>query len=138
MGKHPALLERYGTPEAVQEALDRYFTQCDADERPYTHTGVANAVGLDGARALWNYTTAPDGSERGEFRSPLKKACHRVDQQYEERLASGKPVGSIFALKNRGWTDQTQVTHELAGDGWGELLAGLAGNSVGNSDDDGA
>ena len=135
MGRHPALLERFGTPEAVTQALDAYFTHQDTEERPYTFSGICRALGFDSAPTLWRYATSDDGSERGEFRQAIKAALVRVDERYEEQLATGKPVGGIFGLKNRGWTDQTQVTHELAGDGWGELLAGLTASTVENGGD---
>ena len=126
MGRHPRLLDTFGTPEAVTQALDAYFDAQDAGERPYTFSGIARTLGFDSAVSVWNYCRAADGSERGAFRETIKAALARVDEGYEEQLASGKPVGGIFALKNRGWTDQQTVTHELAGDGWGAILEGIS------------
>lgn len=151
MGAHPALVERFGDAEGLQKAIDTYFHGLVYDEdgekldhpTPATFSDLALLLGFDSAVSVWNYATAPDGSERAEFREPIKSALCRIDGQYERRLASGKPVGSIFALKNRGWTDQQNVTHELAGSGWGDLLAGLntpktAEDAAIEDEDDGA
>ena len=142
MGRHPALIARYGDAQAVQEAIDAWFASFQGKEESPTEPNVPTYSGLslllgfsDGAPSLWAYASAPEDSERGQFREPIKKALARIDATVEGRLASGKPVGSIFTLKNRGWTDQTQVTHELAGDGWGELLAGLSAFTVENGGD---
>jgi hypothetical protein len=142
MGRHPALEERFGTPEAVGEAVDAWFVSLrdgyDKDDPCAvlpTYTGLGRLLGFDSAVTLWRYLNAPEGSARAEFQQPLKDAVARIEEIYESRLATGKPVGSIFALKNRGWSDQQTVTHELAGDGWGAILEGLSSRQTSQDDD---
>ena len=47
---------------------------------------------------------------RPEFSDSVKKAKLFIENGYEVDLRrTGNPVGSIFALKNMGWSDRTEV-----------------------------
>ena len=94
-----------------------------AEDRPLTFGGLGLVLGVD-SRTLLRYSSG-DTELPATWLQPLEETIAKIDEGYEERLASGKPVGSIFALKNRGWSDQQQISVDLAGDGWAELLASL-------------
>ena len=46
---------------------------------------------------------------RPEFSNIIKKARTMIERIYESNLHGGNCVGSIFALKNFGWTDKVEV-----------------------------
>ena len=105
--------------EAVQEAADKYFEQCDAEGRPYTVNGLALAVGLHRATLL-NYEKKKLGrpeeqEKRRQIFDVIKNAKAKVESQLEEKLLAGKcaPAGPIFILKNMGWKDKTEVDTNL-------------------------
>ena len=44
-----------------------------------------------------------------EYGELVSAAIASVEFFYESKLSEGKPVGAIFALKNFGWSDRTDV-----------------------------
>lgn len=107
------------TPEVLAKLIDQYFK----NQIKPTMAGLAEA--LDVSRAtLYNYEFK-DG-----FLDTIKKARQRIELIYEELLIySDKPTGVIFALKNTGWKDRTDMTtndKDIAQ----PLLAGKAKDSV--------
>jgi len=102
----------FKTPEEMQVAIDSYFDSCweldDKDKkvniRPYTITGLANALGIC-RQALLDYEDKPN------FIATVKRAKAEVAQYVEEYLFTGKnQTGAIFNLKNNfNWKDQTQT-----------------------------
>jgi len=102
----------FETAEAMQEAIDSYFDSCwELDDknkivniRPYTITGLANALGIS-RQALLDYEGKPN------FIVTVKRAKSKVAQYVEEYLFTGKnQTGAIFNLKNNfDWKDQTQT-----------------------------
>lgn len=91
------------SPEEFEDRAESYFAEREAADRPITITGLALAVGLSGREALAEYGRRP------EYSDVVKRAKSRVEAGYEERLAATAAAGSIFALKNFGWTDRQDV-----------------------------
>ena len=91
---------KYGTLEALQEAIDGFFVKCDQKEKPYTFTGLALEMGLS-RQSLLNY------SHKEPFFDTIKAARLKVEAYNEELLIGGRPAtGIIFNLKNNfGWED---------------------------------
>lgn len=87
-------------PEVLAKLIDQY---CKNQTKP-TMAGLAEA--LDVSRAtLYNYET------KDEFLDTIKKARQRIELIYEDLLLyGGQPTGVIFALKNTGWKDRTDMT----------------------------
>lgn len=52
-----------------------------------------------------NMDTFNDYAKRAKYSSAVKELKLHVQSGYEKNLFSGKPVGSIFALKAFGWQD---------------------------------
>lgn len=108
----------FKTPEEMQERIDAYFNG-GANKRQVvtlsgilevpalTMSGLAYFLGFSSRNSLYDY------DENEEFSGILKKARLKIEMNYEERLAEGKPTGAIFALKNMGWEDRTKS--ELTG-----------------------
>lgn len=102
---------------AFQAAVDAYFAQCDEDKRPYTMSGLANALGTT-RQTLLAYEGEREGrhSPSDDFVRAVKAARGRCEQFAEESLwGKAHPAGPIFSLKNNyGWRDEQQVNHAHA------------------------
>lgn len=94
---------KYKTVEELEDAIDEYFES--NPEKP-TQSGLALALGFADRRSLYDY------KERERFSYTIKKALQRIDEQHEKRLYEAANSGSIFYLKNRGWTDRLDLTTE--------------------------
>ena len=57
--------------------------------------------------------TLCDYGEKDEYSDTVKKAKLRVQHAYEKRLVKRGNGGDIFALKNFGWTDKSEVESTL-------------------------
>ena len=68
-----------------------------------TVTGLALYLGFADRQLLQDYKKKP------KFSFPIKRAMTRVEQEYENYLFERNPTGAIFALKNFGWSDKSQV-----------------------------
>jgi ribosomal protein S14 len=98
---------KYTEPSKMEVAIDDYFTQCKADDRPYTIMGLALALGMC-------RDTLCEYAKNGEFSDIVKNAKLKVELSVEERLFAGNPTGCIFWLKNHaGYKDKHET--ELTG-----------------------
>lgn len=89
----------YTDPGELQANCEEYFAQ----DGKKTITGLAYHLGFEGRQSLYDY------ENKGEFSYIIKRAKLRVEIMYEENLSGTTPTGSIFALKNMGWVDRSQV-----------------------------
>ena len=95
--------------EAIQEKIDAYFVKLAKAEEEPTFAGLALALGYHSRSTLWEASRA-----QTSISVPLKTAMLKVEESYEKQLRTTSPTGAIFALKNRGWSDKTEL--ELSGD----------------------
>lgn len=98
----------YNSKEEMQKIIDAYFSLCDQLERPYTMSGLANALNMS-RQSLINY------SKDEEFFDTIKKARAKVEQQLEENALMGKANSTftIFNLKNNyGWRDSVEINNQ--------------------------
>ena len=102
---------KFKSVEEMQKAIDKYFKDCDANERPYTISGLAYA--LDTTRR-----TLLDYEENDEFSHTIKKAKAKIEQFVEERLFAGSnTAGVIFNLKNNyNWVDKQEIAADVNSD----------------------
>ncbi len=85
---------------AVQDIINQYFNH---EKRP-SMSGLARALGISRS-SLYNY------AEKDEFLDTIKNARQRIEEIYEDMLLyTSSPTGVIFALKNLGWKDRTDLT----------------------------
>ena len=99
---------KFQSVEQLQTLIDKYFDVCDATNKPYTITGLANALDTDRI-TLIRY------QERDEFSNTIKKAKRKVEEQFEERSLQGKynPTIAIFLMKNNfGYQDKVDLSVE--------------------------
>ena len=100
---------KYLTPEKMLEAIDIYLM----DEEDYTITGLALALGFESRQSIYDY------EKREDFSYIIKRAKLYVENGYEKGLKTQYSSGSIFALKNMGWTDKQEiVTSEVDALDW--------------------
>lgn len=117
----PAL---FRTPAEMQAKIDEYFATrkpsflmidgekfLDAngnpvvEENPPTVVGLALFLGFESRQSLYAYAKKPD------FSYTIKTAVSRMEEYAERNLfEKAKPTGSIFWLKNHGWTAEENRT----------------------------
>lgn len=103
---------KFSDPEEFQRVADEYFAACDAESEPYTVNGLAYALGLC-RETLLRYAEKPG------FSDTVKGVRTRLEAHWEKRLGGPNAAGTIFWLKNQGWTDKTGV--ELTGSNGGPV-----------------
>ena len=89
--------------------VDLYEQLCVAEERKRTWTGLARFMGFCQRADIDHYLQYP------EFVESVQYAKLLVEEGYEEALHRPSPAGAVFALKNMGWHDKTEV-HTTEGD----------------------
>jgi hypothetical protein len=120
MGRTP----KYKTVEELQIKIDNYFNQiCGVfplkdesgkivfdkkgkpvlDVKPPTVCGLAYNLGFASRQSIY------DMEKTDKFSYTIKRALLQCEQFAEEQLYGSRPVGAIFALKNRGWKDKSEV-----------------------------
>ena len=96
----------YDSAEEMQSLIDSYFQSTPSQEQ--TITGLALHLGFESRQSFYAY------EDKGEFSYTLKKARLRIEQSYESLLkVPGSGGGPIFALKNFGWKDKTEVDQNV-------------------------
>lgn len=100
--------------QAIQAKIDAYFdglksNNADIPDKPPTFNGLSLAIGYSSRTTLWENANA-----NSPISEPIKRAMAKIEEAYEERLFSQSPTGAIFALKNRGWSDKTEIEHSGA------------------------
>jgi len=97
----------YKSPEEFDAKVEAYQAYCDEKKEPVTWTGLALFMGF-AARACIDEYSNYEG-----FSYSVKRAKTFVEWHYEMRLCGDKPTGAIFALKNFGWQDKSEVTQDI-------------------------
>jgi hypothetical protein len=96
---------KYESAEDLENAIKDYWQNLEKDKP--TITGLALFLGFESRQSFYDY------ENNGEFSYTIKKARLKIESVYEQNLHSGNPSGSIFALKNFGWTDKSEVDHNV-------------------------
>ena len=104
----------FKTVEEIEAKIRAYFnedlpkkTKYTAKGEPYevevpTVSGLALYLGFVDRRSFYDYEDKP------EFTHAIKKARFLIEKHYEE-LAQDGVTTAIFALKNFGWSDASQL-----------------------------
>ena len=103
---------KYESVEAMQKAIDKYFDECDENEKPYTVSGLAYALGTN-RQTLLNY------EDKEEFVDTIKTAKAKIERFNEELLYSKdvSTTGVIFNLKNNyNWKDKQEIEADVKSD----------------------
>lgn len=109
----------FKTAEELEKRIDEYFSNgCekiikytlngDTYEVPLpTVCGLALFLGFSSRQSLLDY------QNRDEYFDTIKRAKTRIEMMYEQKLHENSCTGSIFALKNLGWSDKSEIDHNV-------------------------
>lgn len=93
----------YTKAEDLERDIDKYFADCDKNNKHYTMSGLALALGID-RKTLVNY------GNKEEFFLTINKARAKVEGYLEQHLYGSAVTGVIFNLKNNfGWKDKQEI-----------------------------
>lgn len=98
----PGQPPKWDSPEKLQKDIDKYFKDCEVTHKPYTIAGLAYALGVS-RTTIYNY------SYKDEFFNTIKKARDRVMAYIEEQAIIKGNAGTIFIMKNYGYTDKQEI-----------------------------
>jgi len=93
----------YDTPEQMQEVADVYLSKCEEDGVRPTITKLCYKLGFESRQSFYDY------EKRDGFSYIVKRLRLWIESGYEEALSNNSPTGAIFALKNMGWKDKSEV-----------------------------
>lgn len=99
----------------LEKKVDEYFKWGYRKKKMYTADGTEYEVPAititDLAIFLWfeSRQSIYDYASKWDFSYIIKRATLFVEREYEEKLSWNSPTGPIFALKNMGWKDKTEV-----------------------------
>ena len=93
----------YDNPEDLQTKIDEYKNDCMINEEIPTLTGMILFIGFNSKDTFYEY-----GKKEG-FSDSIKKARLWIESLYEKDLRKTGNTGSIFALKNFGWSDKLEI-----------------------------
>lgn len=94
---------KFQTSQEFEAAAEAYFIACADPDKPEVPTvnGLCLALGIC-RDTLWEYAKKP------EFSDAVKGARTQLEAAWEKRLAGPNAAGTIFWLKNQGWSDKTE------------------------------
>ena len=91
----------FETVEAFAVKASDYFT--NTDQSKWTITGLALHLGFCDRQSLYDY------QKKEEFSGIVKYCRTMVEMGYEMKLSGASVTGAIFALKNMGWKDKSEM-----------------------------
>jgi hypothetical protein len=108
----------FNNVEELQKKIEEYLKDCpdkktmyfklkdEVEEREIpcpTITGLALFLGFESRQSFYDY------EKREQFSYTIKRARTFIEREYEQLLQTGNPTGAIFALKNFGWKDKSDL-----------------------------
>jgi len=127
----------YKTVEEISEKIQEYFESLEYTDgegilktKAPTVAGLAYFLGFESRQSIY------DQKDRSpEFSYVLRRAVLFSESYHEGYLTEGKsPTGSIFWLKNHGWTDMQEIKNTGERDpiniNFGELITESSNQEV--------
>ena len=114
LGNNGGRPRKYKTSEEMEKRIIEYFSDkgtiynSDGESigyNPPTVNGLALFLGFCDRHSLYEY------QEKEEFTTIIKRARACIEGHYEFSLNGKNATGAIFALKNMGWADRQEITH---------------------------
>lgn len=93
---------KWKTPEEIKPIIDEYFETTPTER--ITLTGLCLALDTN-KQTLANY------QDKKDFKHIIQMAKLRIEHAYELSLRKSGRSGDIFALKNFGWDDKSELKH---------------------------
>lgn len=116
---------KFETPEDLQKVVDEYFNNPPnvryiysdkekTNDNPlgrieipvYTVTGLALYLNFASRQSIYDYMNNKNQEDMAYI---IKRAVLFIESEYEAALRDNNVAGVIFALKNMGWKDKTEV-----------------------------
>lgn len=69
----------------------------------FTLCGLALKLGFESRQSIYDY------EKNEKYSYIIKRARLFIENEYEKKLGDNNCTGIIFALKNMGWTDRTEI-----------------------------
>lgn len=105
----------YEDADELDKRVESYMDWCRMNDEKPTVTGATLHLGFCDKTTLYDYRDRP------EFSHSIKRLLLFVENGYETALHGNSVTGSIFALKNMGWKDKTEVDSNVTmGITWNE------------------
>ena len=100
-------------PQDLADAINEYLKNTEMEE--WTVTGLALSIGS-------SRTVVDDYAKRDGYKDIVTKAKLCIENAYELSLRKTGRTGDIFALKNFGWVDKTEVDSKVTPGGVWEMV----------------
>src|SRR4051812_24686350 len=100
---------KYESSADLQQKVEQYFAHIKETGEAATITGIALWLGFESRQSFYDY------EESEEFSYAIKRSRLKVEHEYELCLHKQSPTGAIFALKNMGWKDKSEVDQKVTG-----------------------
>ena len=106
VGRHSPIVK---TPEEFEKRFHEYVDDCVANDRRPTITGAAYHRGFQSRQSFYDYENSD------VFGRVTQRARLLLESWAEEELfrLTGQVAGSIFWLKNHGWSDRQDVSLDV-------------------------
>lgn len=88
------------------EPTGRTYEKCVREPEGKTITGLVLYLGFVSRQSLTDYQ---ERIQNKQYADIIRRARLRIENAYEHSLNGTTPTGPIFALKNMGWKDKTEV-----------------------------
>lgn len=95
----------YSSPSLLVEKISEYFAMIEEKKAVATISGLCLHCGFSSRQSFYDY------EKKADFSYTIKRARLSIETIYESRLHGNSPTGAIFALKNFGWIDKSEVEH---------------------------
>lgn len=113
LGNNGGRPPKFENIEDLENKIIEYFNTCipntDENGEPTpcdtpSVTGLALFLGFSNKSSLYDYR------DKKVFSNSIKRALTCIEHHYEQGLNYKGSAGAIFALKNFGWKDRSEVT----------------------------
>lgn len=87
---------KYKEPGTLKTAIESYFIYCEEKKETPSKAGIADELDVSDQWLL----THQDKKKYPDHHGAIKSAYRKIERGWIQLLATGKPVGAIFYLKN--------------------------------------
>ena len=98
MGRPPI----FKSPKDMQDLINDYFNSVEK-ETDLTITGLVLHLGFESRQSFYDY------EKKENYSYTIRTARLRIENSYEKSLRKDGRTGDIFALKNFGWKDKSEI-----------------------------
>jgi len=101
--------KRWNSREALNKDIASYWEYCNENNKPPTIAGLAYYLNCD-RQTIYNY------AKDDEFFDIIKRARNYIMMCLEEEAIINGKAGTIFVMKQYGYTDKQELDTTVKGD----------------------